>query len=134
MQRANAVGGSPLYTHGLGYAYAAAGNKTRARAVIDVLKQKGRANLPCHVFHRGLDGHSSPVLTHPTTAHEATGIPRTSRTLIRHQASRQDLWKGRNTPQHKSPRNLSNQSIHRVVPTEALSCSSAPLRDTHRRF
>jgi hypothetical protein len=42
MQRANAVGGSPLYTHGLGYAYAAAGNKTSARAVIDVLNYMPR--------------------------------------------------------------------------------------------
>jgi TolB-like protein/Tfp pilus assembly protein PilF len=40
MQRANAVGESPLYTYGLGYAYAAAGNKTRARAVINALKQR----------------------------------------------------------------------------------------------
>jgi TolB-like protein len=41
MQRANAVGESPLYTYGLGYAYAAAGNKIRAKAIIDALKQRG---------------------------------------------------------------------------------------------
>ena len=40
MQRANIVGESPLYKYGLGYAYAAAGNKTRARAIIEELKQE----------------------------------------------------------------------------------------------
>jgi hypothetical protein len=39
MERASAVGASPLYMCGLGYAYAAAGNKVKARAVIDALKQ-----------------------------------------------------------------------------------------------
>ncbi len=38
MQRASAVGGSPLYLYGLGYAYAAAGNRTKARATIEALK------------------------------------------------------------------------------------------------
>ena len=40
MQRANDVGESPIYTYGVGYAYAAAGNKVKARAVIDALKQR----------------------------------------------------------------------------------------------
>jgi len=40
MRRANIVGESPLYKYGLGYAHAAAGNKTRARAIIEELKQE----------------------------------------------------------------------------------------------
>ena len=49
MQRANAVGESPLYMYGLGYAYAAAGNRTKARAVIDTLKQRpGQTYTPAY--------------------------------------------------------------------------------------
>jgi tetratricopeptide (TPR) repeat protein len=40
MQQASAVGESPFYMYGLGYAYAAAGNKIKARAMIDTLKQR----------------------------------------------------------------------------------------------
>jgi TolB-like protein/DNA-binding winged helix-turn-helix (wHTH) protein/Tfp pilus assembly protein PilF len=38
MQRANALGTTPIYACGLGYAYAAAGNKLKARAMIEELK------------------------------------------------------------------------------------------------
>jgi TolB-like protein/Tfp pilus assembly protein PilF len=49
MQRASAVGASPLYLCGLGYAYAAAGNKVKARAVIDALKQRtDKTYLPAY--------------------------------------------------------------------------------------
>lgn len=41
MQRATALGASPLYMYGLGYAYAAAGKKSKARAIVDALKQRG---------------------------------------------------------------------------------------------
>jgi TolB-like protein/Flp pilus assembly protein TadD len=40
MQRANALGTTPIYAGGLGYAYAAAGNRIRARAMIEELKQE----------------------------------------------------------------------------------------------
>lgn len=40
MERANAVGTTPLYAGGLGYAYAAAGSRNKAKAVIDSLKQR----------------------------------------------------------------------------------------------
>jgi tetratricopeptide (TPR) repeat protein len=49
MQRASAVGASPLYMSGLGYAYAAAGNRVKAKAVIDVLKQGAdRTYMPAY--------------------------------------------------------------------------------------
>jgi len=49
MQRANAVGASPLYMYGLGYAYAAAGNRPKARTVIDALKQRpGQTYTPAY--------------------------------------------------------------------------------------
>ena len=53
MQRANAVGESPLYSYALGYAYAAAGDKTRARACDRCAPTKGRPNLHASVFHCG---------------------------------------------------------------------------------
>jgi TolB-like protein/Tfp pilus assembly protein PilF len=40
MQRADAVGTAPLYACGLGYAYAAAGNRIKAKAVIEALKPR----------------------------------------------------------------------------------------------
>jgi TolB-like protein/DNA-binding winged helix-turn-helix (wHTH) protein/Tfp pilus assembly protein PilF len=40
MQRANALGATPMYAYGLGYAYAAAGNRISARAMIEELKQE----------------------------------------------------------------------------------------------
>jgi tetratricopeptide (TPR) repeat protein len=38
MQRANALGTTPIYAYGVGYAYAATGNKLKARAMIEELK------------------------------------------------------------------------------------------------
>jgi TolB-like protein/Tfp pilus assembly protein PilF len=40
MQRANALGAAPLYTCGLGYAYAVSGDRTRAKATIEALKKR----------------------------------------------------------------------------------------------
>ena len=40
MQRANALGAVPMYTWGLGYAYAASGDRIRARAIIESLKKR----------------------------------------------------------------------------------------------
>jgi TolB-like protein/Tfp pilus assembly protein PilF len=42
IQRAVAIDSAPLYTYGLGYAYAMAGNKTAANAAIEDLKQGSR--------------------------------------------------------------------------------------------
>jgi tetratricopeptide (TPR) repeat protein len=39
MKRADALGTGPLYAYGLGYAYAMAGNRSEARAVIEGLKR-----------------------------------------------------------------------------------------------
>jgi tetratricopeptide (TPR) repeat protein len=39
MKRANAHGTTPIYAYGLGYAYAMAGNRSDARAVIEELKR-----------------------------------------------------------------------------------------------
>jgi TolB-like protein/Tfp pilus assembly protein PilF len=49
MQRANALGAAPLFTWGLGYAYAASGDKARARAIIKELGQgTGTAYVPAY--------------------------------------------------------------------------------------
>jgi TolB-like protein/Tfp pilus assembly protein PilF len=40
MQRANALGAAPLYTWGLGYAYAVSGDRIRATALIEALKKR----------------------------------------------------------------------------------------------
>jgi TolB-like protein/Flp pilus assembly protein TadD len=40
MQRANALGAAPMYTWGLGYAYAASGDRIRAKAIIESLKKR----------------------------------------------------------------------------------------------
>lgn len=56
MQRANTVGKSPLYIYGLGYAYAAAGNKTRARAIIEELKQESHTTYMPAVFIAAIYG------------------------------------------------------------------------------
>jgi tetratricopeptide (TPR) repeat protein len=40
MQRANALGEAPLYTLGLGYAYAVSGDRTRAEAIIKSLEKR----------------------------------------------------------------------------------------------
>jgi Flp pilus assembly protein TadD len=40
MQRANVLGAAPLYTWGLGYAYAVSGDRTRAKAIIEALKKR----------------------------------------------------------------------------------------------
>ena len=53
MQRANALGTTPMYAYGLGYAYAAAGDRIKARAVIEELKQESHTTLRARVFHRG---------------------------------------------------------------------------------
>jgi len=39
MQQANALGRTPMFTCGLGYAYAASGNRIKARATIEALKR-----------------------------------------------------------------------------------------------
>jgi tetratricopeptide (TPR) repeat protein len=39
MQRANTLGSAPLYTWGLGYAYAVSGDRIRAKATIEALKK-----------------------------------------------------------------------------------------------
>jgi len=90
MQRANAVGGSPLYTHGLGYAYAAAGNKTRARAVIDVLKQRAEQTYHATYFiaawtvTRLLSSPTQPPLMRPPESRgpreRSSGIKQTVKT------------------------------------------------------
>lgn len=49
MQRANALGAAPMYTWGLGYAYAASGDQTKAIAVIESLKKRpGNAYVPAY--------------------------------------------------------------------------------------
>jgi TolB-like protein/Flp pilus assembly protein TadD len=49
MQRANALGVAPLFKWGLGYAYAAAGDKARAKAIIKGLRQGTRtAYVPAY--------------------------------------------------------------------------------------
>jgi tetratricopeptide (TPR) repeat protein len=40
MQRADALGTAPMYTWGLGYAYAVSGDRIRAKAVIESLKKR----------------------------------------------------------------------------------------------
>jgi tetratricopeptide (TPR) repeat protein len=49
MQRANTLGAAPMYTFGLGYAYAMSGDRTRAEAVIEALKKRpDNAYMPAY--------------------------------------------------------------------------------------
>jgi TolB-like protein/DNA-binding winged helix-turn-helix (wHTH) protein/Flp pilus assembly protein TadD len=49
MQRANALGAAPMYMWGLGYAYAASGDRTRAKAIIGSLKKRpDNAYMPAY--------------------------------------------------------------------------------------
>ena len=49
MQRANALGAAPMYTWGLGYAYAASGDRIRAKAIIEYLKKRpDNAYIPAY--------------------------------------------------------------------------------------
>jgi tetratricopeptide (TPR) repeat protein len=49
MQRANTLGEAPLYTWGLGYAYAVSGDRVRAEAVIGALKKRpDNAYMPAY--------------------------------------------------------------------------------------
>lgn len=49
MQRANTLGEAPLYTWGLGYAYAVSGDRIRAEAVIEALKKRpDNAYMPAY--------------------------------------------------------------------------------------
>jgi TolB-like protein/DNA-binding winged helix-turn-helix (wHTH) protein/Tfp pilus assembly protein PilF len=49
MQRANTLGAAPLYTWGLGYAYAVSGDRTRAKTIVDALeKRPGNAYMPAY--------------------------------------------------------------------------------------
>jgi TolB-like protein/Flp pilus assembly protein TadD len=56
MQRAKALGSAPLYTYGLGYAYAMAGNKTAAYAVIEDLKRGSRKDYVPSYFIASIYG------------------------------------------------------------------------------
>jgi TolB-like protein/DNA-binding winged helix-turn-helix (wHTH) protein/Flp pilus assembly protein TadD len=49
MQRANTLGAAPLYTWGLGYAYAVSGDRIRAKDIIESLKKRpGNAYMPAY--------------------------------------------------------------------------------------
>ena len=49
MQRANTLGAAPLYTWGLGYAYAVSGDRIRAKNIIESLKKRAdNASLPAY--------------------------------------------------------------------------------------
>jgi hypothetical protein len=49
MQRANTLGTAPLYTWGLGYAYAVSGDRIRAKATIEALKKRpDNAYMPAY--------------------------------------------------------------------------------------
>jgi tetratricopeptide (TPR) repeat protein len=49
MRRANALGVGPMFAYGLGYAYAVAGNRSDARAIIEGLKRSsGKSYVPAY--------------------------------------------------------------------------------------
>jgi tetratricopeptide (TPR) repeat protein len=49
MKRANALGAGPMYAYGLGYAYAMAGNRSDAQAIIEELKRSsGKSYVPAY--------------------------------------------------------------------------------------
>jgi TolB-like protein len=49
MKRANALGVGPMFAYGLGYAYAVAGNRSDARAIIEDLKRSsGKSYVPAY--------------------------------------------------------------------------------------
>jgi tetratricopeptide (TPR) repeat protein len=49
MKRANALGATPMFAYGLGYAYAVAGNRSDARAIIEELKRSwGKSYVPAY--------------------------------------------------------------------------------------
>jgi TolB-like protein/Tfp pilus assembly protein PilF len=52
MKRANALGAGPMYAYGLGYAYAMAGNRSDAQAIIEELKRSSGKSY-VGIFHRG---------------------------------------------------------------------------------